>query len=68
MDSAELKQIHFTLRQKMEAAATEKLQKMYTQQYDPDTMSSAKQDISRLLKEEAEEWSVLRHLQQQVPQ
>lgn len=64
----ELKQTRFELRQEMETAATEKLRKVYAQQYDPDTMSSAKQDISRLLNEETEEWSVLRHLQQQVPQ
>lgn len=69
MNSVELKQIRFSLRQEMEAAAAEKLQEVYAQQYDPDTMSSAKQDISKLLNEEAEEWSVCNRLQrQQSPQ
>lgn len=65
----ELKQTRFELRQEMETAATEKLRKAYAQQYDPDTMSSAKWDISKLLNEEAEEWSVCNRLQrQQSPQ
>ncbi len=63
MDSVELKQIRFTLRQEMEVAATEKLQKVYARQYDPDTMSSAKRDISKLLNEEAEAWSVWKRSQ-----
>lgn len=63
MDSAELKQACFALRQEMEEAAAEKLQEAYAQQYDPDTMSSAKRDISKLLNEEAEAWSVWKRSQ-----
>lgn len=69
MNSTELKQARFALRQEMEEAAAEKLQEAYAQQYDPDTMSSAKRDISKLLNEEAEDRSVWNRLQrQQSPQ
>ena len=68
MNSTELKQTRFALRQKMEAAAAEKLQEVYAQQYDPDTMSSAKRDISNLLNEEAEERPIWKRLQRQTHQ
>ena len=69
MNSTELKQTRFALRQEMEEAAAEKLQKVYTQQYYPDTMLSAKQDISKLLNEKAEEQPIWKRLQrQQSPQ
>lgn len=62
IDSTELQKSQLSLRPGKENAATQKLQKAYAGQYDPVIMSEAKQDVSALLRETIEKYTVMEYV------
>lgn len=68
MDAAELMDARLAIREEKEGSAIDRVRNAFGEKYDPAIMHDSKRDVTKLLGEETEVWSVREHLQKKREQ